>query len=597
MVDNPLIYLFSKTWSYSEGNRINIVLYWLMFIVACAVDLFCQPFLVAKIMNTVQANGITSANFRFLLGLLLLTLVVDVVFWSFHGPARCIERYNAFKVRLNYRKFLLKGVMNLPLEWHNEHHSGDIIDKVSKGTDALFKFSGNSYELIYSMVRLIVSYSILIYFSLPSAFIILGMFVLSCWIIMKFDKVIIKQHIEMNSFENQISESIFDAISNISTVVILRVERLIFGSIVHKTEKPFDLFKYNQRLNEFKWFSTNMCCTTMTILVIGVYFWQNIGTLQGVLIGSFYLLFRYLENISQLFFRFTDLYGEILQSKASMVNSEELSKDFKGENFTNHVLPVDWKILKVESLSFSYHSGGENLHLENVSFEARRGEKIAVVGERGSGKTTLLKIMRDLYHPQKLKLSVDGVIVPQGFGGISQAISLIPQSPEIFATTILQNITMGAEYEMDFIRRFTDMACFTDVVESLPRKFESSIKEKGVNLSGGQQQCLALSRGFLVSHNKDVVLLDEPTSSLDYSNGMKVYQNIFREFKGKTIVSSVHQVHLLPLFDRICVFEKGRIIASGTMLELFSSSREFRYVWDLMQMTAQGEVCLDQGRG
>jgi ABC-type multidrug transport system fused ATPase/permease subunit len=187
--------------------------------------------------------------------------------------------------------------------------------------------------------------------------------------------------------------------------------------------------------------------------------------------------------------------------------------------------------------------------------------------------------MRDLYHPRSLELTVDQQKIPDGFGGISRAIALVPQNPEIFATTILENITLGAEYNLDVVQHFTDMACFSDVVEDLPRKFSSSIKEKGVNLSGGQQQRLALARGLLACHDKDVVLLDEPTSSLDTATEMKVYRNIFREFREKTIIASIHRLHLLPLFHRIYVFSNGQIIASGTLTDLLTQCSEFQELW------------------
>lgn len=187
--------------------------------------------------------------------------------------------------------------------------------------------------------------------------------------------------------------------------------------------------------------------------------------------------------------------------------------------------------------------------------------------------------MRDLYHPKTLELSVDGRPIQDGFGGISRAISLVPQNPEIFATTIMENITLGAEYEHDFVRHFTDIACFTDVAEKLPHGLETSIKEKGVNLSGGQQQRLALSRGLLACHDKDIILLDEPTSSLDTATEMRVYQNIFGAFKGKTIISTIHRLHLLPLFDKIYFFDQGRIAGKGTLQELLSTNAQFQDLW------------------
>ncbi len=578
--NNPLFYLFGKTWNYSEGNRKNIVLYWFMFIVANATQYIFQPLVMAKIMDTIQKEGITRGNIKFLLGFLMLTLAIEIFFWSFHGPARLIERMNAFKVRANYRKYLLKGVMTLPMEWHTDHHSGDTIDKVEKGTSALYSFSEESFDVISALVKLAVSYTMLAYFSQPAAYIVLAMILISVWITTRFDKVLIDQYKELNRAENHISESVYDAISNITTVIILRVERLVFNAIAGKIERPFALFRKNNIVSEIKWFLTSICCTIMAIGVLGVYFWQNVATSQGVLLGSVYLLVKYLDNISDLFFKFTGMYGEILLRKARVLNAEELSKEFKTESFTNHVLPSDWHHIQLNNLCFSYRSEeGADLNLENVSLSMTKGEHIALVGESGSGKTTLLKIIRNLYHPQTLELKVDGEIIPQGFEGICRAVSLIPQNPEIFATTIRENITLGAEYDMATVRHFTNMACFTEVVERLPRKFDSSINEKGVNLSGGEQQRLALARGLLACSDKPIVLLDEPTSSIDIANEAIIYKNIFQEFEGKTIIASVHRLHLLPLFDRIYMFNDGHIVGSGVLDELLSSCPLFLKLW------------------
>ncbi len=578
--NNPLTYLFSKTWRYSEGNRKKIVYFWFMFTMAQLTELFFQPLIWAAIMNVVQEEGVSQASIRKLFFLLTLTLGSTLVFWSFHGPGRVMEQINAFKARMNYRKYLLKGVMTLPMEWHVDHHSGDTIDKIEKGTSGLYSFSEDSFLVIYSIVNLIGSYFILVYFSPPSAYIVLSMLLLSAWITIRFDRVLIGQYKELNRAENQISESVFDAISNITTVIILRVEKLVFRALVNKIEKPLGLFERNVKISETKWFLTNVCSTVMTIIVMIVYFWQNIGTAQGILVGNVYLLINYLREIGDVFFKFTSMYSDIVKNRARIMNSEELSKDFKAENFTNHVLPQVWQRIEMQNLNFSYPDDGNgDLHLGDVSLSLTHGQRIAFVGISGSGKTTSLKIMRDLYHPQSLELTVDGQQVLDGFGGIARAISLVPQNPEIFATTILENITLGADYDLDFVRRFTDMACFTDVVEGLPRKFDSSIKEKGVNLSGGQQQRLALARGLLACHDKDIVLLDEPTSSLDTATEMKVYRNIFREFRGKTIISSVHRLHLLPLFHEIYLFSGGRIVAHGSLNHLLDHSSEFQELW------------------
>src|SRR5262249_55687770 len=149
----------------------------------------------------------------------------------------------------------------------------------------------------------------------------------------------------------------------------------------------------------------------------------------------------------------------------------------------------------------------ERLQLDGLSLNLQRGRRYAVIGESGGGKTTFLNVLRDIYHPHSLTLTVDGRRIPEGFAGISQAVGYAPQNPELFADTIWKNITMGAEYSEDMVRKYTDMAMFTQVVEALPNRFESSINEKGVNLSGGQRQRLALARALAACDDEEKAIL------------------------------------------------------------------------------------------
>ncbi len=588
LATNPLVYLFKTNWKYAEGNQKKIVMFWVMFIAANAIDSIIQPLIYAKIINVITLEGITNESIITLFSLLAAVIVVELAFWSFHGPARLIERENAFLSRIGYRKFLLRGIMNLPMQWHTDHHSGDTIDKLEKGASALFGFSESSFEVIKSIVELAICYVMLVKFSPSSIFIVTFMLLVNALITIRFDKVLVPQYKELNRSENSITESVFDSISNISTVIVLRVERLVFEAIVHKLEKPLALFKLNIGISEIKWFLTSICIAIMSFLVLGMYFWNHLGAKAGVLVGSVYLLMNYLDKMGNLFFRFTGMYSDVVRRRTSVENAEELSVDFISGNLTNHVLPQDWQKLEINNLTFSY-KGGDKQNLDNISLGITRGKKIAVVGESGGGKTTFLKVMRDLYSPENLTLSVDGKVIPDGFAGICLAISLVPQNPEIFATTIMANITLGAEYTMEDTERFARAACFYDVACALPKKFDSSIKEKGVNLSGGQRQRLALTRGLIASSDKEIILLDEPTSSLDKLTEVIVYNNIFREFHGKTIIATIHNLQLLSLFDEIHMFEDGKIVGSGTLQELLVSCPQFIHLWNTTNISTENE--------
>ncbi|OGJ08229.1 hypothetical protein A3I95_02965 [Candidatus Nomurabacteria bacterium RIFCSPLOWO2_02_FULL_44_12] len=202
-----------------------------------------------------------------------------------------------------------------------------------------------------------------------------------------------------------------------------------------------------------------------------------------------------------------------------------------------------------------------------------------MIGESGGGKTTFLKIFRGLYLPKSIILCINDKECGDDLNIISDSISLIPQDPEIFSTTIRENITLGVDYEDREIRKFTDMASFTEVISRLPKGLESSIVEKGVNLSGGEKQRLALARGLLASKDKDIILLDEPTSSVDFHNELKIYENIFSSLPDKTIISSIHRLHLLSLFDDIFFFKDGKIVARGNLEQLKEKSKDFKKLW------------------
>ena len=156
--------------------------------------------------------------------------------------------------------------------------------------------------------------------------------------------------------------------------------------------------------------------------------------------------------------------------------------------------------------------------------------------------------------------------------------ALIPQDPEILEDTIENNITFGTGMSPENIKRFTDIACFTEIIERKQDKLKTYIGGNG-DLSTGERQRLALARALALSHDKEIFLMDESTSSLDSVTESRVFNNIFTEFPEKTIIASVHKSHLLYLFDIIYLFQDCKIIASGSLGDLIERSDEFNNLW------------------
>jgi len=577
--NNPVIYLTKEMWKYSKGNRHNVVLYVSLFVVANLID-FLKPLVIGYILNIIQEQGLTPESFHSILIGLIFFVVIEIILWLFHGPARIIELKNAFFVRANYKKYLLDGTMDLSAEWHTDHHSGDTIDKIEKATSALFEYSIGSFTIIQSLIKFISSFVAIIYFNLHSGYIVILTIAIVFPIILKFDKILVIKYKELFKTENTISEKIYDALSNITTVIILRIEKLLSSSIYNKIMSPFKLYQKTNKINEVKWFIVSVIVYIMTALILFTYIYGAYKSGTVIMVGTLYALYGYTERISGLFFEFAWRYSEIVKQKTRVENVHEVSDQFVEKVLLRSVLQNrKWNQLNIKNLYFSYHKKNLDLNLNDISLTIKRNEKIAFIGHSGSGKTTMLKIIRDLYTPLKLDLTLDGTKLKYGFKSISEDISLIPQEPEIFSTTIKENITLGINKNIDELKKYTNMAKFTDVVKKLPKQWNSSINEKGVNLSGGEKQRLALSRGLMFSEDKSIILLDEPTSSVDFSNELEIYKNILNKFNNKTIISVVHKLHLLPLFDTIYLFKNGKIMASGNFNELLRTSKEFRQIW------------------
>jgi ATP-binding cassette, subfamily B, bacterial len=571
---NPVTYLYKKMWHYSEDRKSHILLYVGMFIIVGIFESLVEPMVWSHIMNKLQQEGITSKNIHSILGTLSLIIVSALVFWSLHGPARVIERNTAFQVRVNYRKFLTKGTLGLPLEWHKVNHSGRIIDQMTKGTQALFSFSETSFEIVYACLDLIISCTVLALFLPWSLVITLGMLGISICIIGRFDKTLNDNNRKLMHAENGIAQITADSIGNMTTVIVLRIQKSIFGSIMEKTRKPFSLFRRNNIVNEYKWFSTNLLCSAMVVIVFGLYIIDHID--KQILFGNLFLLQTYLRNISKLFSRFAGMYNRAMFQQIQVMNAEELTKNFEENPLVNHVLPSKWINLSIKDLSFSYTGSQGPYQLQNVSLEIRHGQKIAVVGESGSGKSTFLNVMRNLLQSQTLQLTIDGTVIEDGFAGIAEGIALIPQKPEIFASTVRENITLGVSYPDDLIQEALKLSCFDEVVEKLPNGLETNLGEDGLTLSGGQQQRLALARGILASIGKDIILADEPTSSLDPKTARQVFEGILNKFRDKTVICNIHDLGMLKLFDTVFVFDKAKLVGVGTAEELLGTCQEFR---------------------
>ncbi len=351
-----------------------------------------------------------------------------------------------------------------------------------------------------------------------------------------------------------------------------------------RSMKEYDTIFKSLYLSEAKWALISVFISLVTIFLLIFNAYSSYQAKGVIVLASLFILFQYLQNITMVFYTFAWMFGtwtrEYSAVSAASVIMEEYSKT---KDDKKYYLPDDWKTIQAKQINFTYSNAKKrnrkkgNIH--NVSISIKRNERIALIGESGSGKSTILSLLRGLHNEEKASLYVDGKKMSQDLSHFHNHITLIPQDPEIFNATIEENISMGYKFKKNEVEKAISLSNFKEVVSRLDKGLKTNVMEKGVSLSGGEKQRLALARGLLLSKKYDFIFLDEPTSSVDSKNEIQIYDNIFKNYTDKTIISSIHRLHLLPKFDYIYFFEDGSIITEGTF-KTISKEPVFREIWE-----------------
>jgi ATP-binding cassette subfamily C protein LapB len=224
-------------------------------------------------------------------------------------------------------------------------------------------------------------------------------------------------------------------------------------------------------------------------------------------------------------------------------------RDFKGE-------------IEFRNVRFKYPQRDDSA-LDGVSFRITPGERVALIGRVGSGKSTIQRLIMGLYRPTEGAVLLDGIDLRQlDPADVRRSVGCVSQDVLLFYGSLRENITLGLPYADDSaIVAAADTAALTDFVNRHPRGFDMPVGERGDSLSGGQRQCVGLARALL--HNAPVLLLDEPTSAMDFSTEAQITQRITAWAQQKTVVLVTHRTSLLSLVSRVIVIDGGKVVADG----------------------------------
>ena len=251
---------------------------------------------------------------------------------------------------------------------------------------------------------------------------------------------------------------------------------------------------------------------------------------------------------------------EILDTPAPVAN-RQLSLD--SEQPADRVTSIEFK-----NISYTY-PGEDTVALENIDLQIRAGEQLALIGKTGAGKSTLASLLLGFIQPTSGIINVNQS--PISHLQLLHHIAWVPQKPHLFHDTVSANIRLGKpEATNQEVIEAAKAAHLHEFIETLPDKYETAIGESGTRLSGGQAQRLALARAFL--KDAPILILDEPTSSLDPETESLLEDSIRRLMQGRTVITIAHRLNTVYKADQIIVLEEGRIIEQGPHPELLAQN-------------------------
>lgn len=366
---------------------------------------------------------------------------------------------------------------------------------------------------------------------------------------------------------DEFSDSVLDCIEGIEIARSYSIEKLLEQRIHEKAgqikKNEYSRNKYQALANGLtmliKWMPSILC------MLIALDFVLN-GIISIGELMAFMILFNKLFNpVSELPFR-------IMDAKELMISVKRIERLMcimpeKSGTYEETISPNTENVIELKNITFSYAAKTSGNTLENISMIIKKGEKIALVGASGAGKSTLLKLLCGFLRKSGGIYNLYGHNFDEwNITAARKQIAYVPQNAYLYSETIAENISYGDYYtDMAKVEQVCRLVGIYDMIMALPNGFYTKLGERGITISGGERQRLAIARALY--KDAPVILMDEPTSALDEKTQEIVSRVIYQD-KSKTVIVAAHRLSTIKNADRIYCFANGKITEAGKHDEL-----------------------------
>jgi ABC-type multidrug transport system fused ATPase/permease subunit len=577
--------LYRELWRHAHGIRLALIGSMLLLISAQLL-LLTIPYLIGRAFNILQARGGDGAGDAALW--LLTVLAAALASWLAHAPGRILERNVALAVRERVATGLTERLLSFPLSWHDRNHSVASAHRVKQSSAAIGSFAESQFAYLSSAVRLVGPVvALFVIHPWVGGLAALGLIVISLSVV-GFDRAIVRLAIRTNDADRRYGSVLADALGSATTVFALRQVRPFVRLLRHRVEQLFEPLKRMIVINEAKWFVVDMSSRILSCCLVGLYAWlvlhHGASGGQGLMLGSVYMVWEYAVQAGAVVASVATNFQTFAAQYANYQSADVIRVEPIDERLGEALVPHAWERCYIRDIVFRHDGGRDDAPvLDRIDLNLRRGRRYALIGKSGSGKSTLMRVLAGLYVPERIVIEpVDGSAIATPLDAarfLRGSTTLIPQDAELFEASLADNLSMceslrGPPAPGD-LPRALELATVTEFIAADADPQQVPIAEHGSNWSGGQRARVALARGILAAHGSSLLLLDEPTASLDARTEAAVYDNLFAEFADVCLIASVHRLELLCHFDEVLVMSEGRLVAQGPESVLAEISPEY----------------------
>ena len=581
--DTPINWrVFKKLWPYllEYRSRVFLALSCLIFAKFASIGL---PFVLKHTVDNLNLDTGKEAIMAATLGLVVAygaLRLANVLFGEIRDTlfGRVTER--AMR-RLGLTVF--NHLHRLDLDFHLSRQTGGLSRDIERGTSGIsFLMRFMVFNIGPTLLEIIMVVGILFFkYGFDFAAVILVSVVLYVFFSVRATDWRTKFVKEVNKADNSSSSRAIDSLLNFETVKYFNNEKFE----ANRYDTDLAAWETARRKNRLSLFALNggqafIIAAAMTSMLA----LAAINVAQGnMTIGDFVLVNAFTMQIFMPLNFLGFVYREIRGSLANIQNLFELleRKPMVNDESEAQTLVVNHGSIKFESVDFAYHE--KRQILKNISFEVPAGTKVAVVGESGSGKSTLVKLLFRFYDPNKGTISIDGMDIKRCTqDSVRQHIGIVPQDTVLFNDTLYENIRYGRpDASIEDIEQAIQMAHLDKFVEALPDKGETQVGERGLKLSGGEKQRVAIARTIL--KRPPIMVFDEATSSLDSQSEQAILKALGEIAKGHTSFVIAHRLSTIVDADKILVMNKGELAEQGTHDQLLEQDGIYANLWRAQQ--------------